>query len=411
MHYPKLQKNLEGIDLSKVLLGAIDISKDEHHGYCFTLDGQEDKVIKFTNDHHGANQYWDYLEKNRKSKNLEQIVVTAESTGTYGEGILNWYVNKGAKVLLVNPKHTKRLKELTDNSPNKTDKKDPRVIGSVLTWGGGYQPMILEDSIAELRNLSHNRERQKKSVGRLYNQLESQVVRIFPEFLKVMKGLKTKTAKGILKLYPIPQELLQISKITLGEKMQKLSRGRLNKERASELYLAASKSIGITRGTSSISLEIKTLVENITNMEDQIKRIEKQMHKELEKIPWSKYLLSIPGVSIISASILIGEIGDFKKFRNAQAIEKLSGLNLYEISSGKHIGRKKVSKRGRVLLRKILYMVSLGMVKKNGIFRSIYEKHKEKGMKSPQAIVAVSRKLIRVIYALVIKEEEYKTQT
>ena len=410
MDYSKLQKNLKGFDLSKVLIGAIDLSKTEHHGYCFTMDGREDKIIKFSNDYDGAKLYWSYLEKNRKKIGLDHVVITAESTGSYGEGLLNWYRKQGAKILLVNSKHTKRLKELTDNSPGKTDKKDPRVIGPVLKWGGGYAPIEVDGSIAELRSLSHNRERQKVSLWRLYNQLESQVVRIFPEFIKVMKGLKTKTARGILKEYPSPAQIKQLGKTRLVDKMQELSRGRLNKERGSELYAAATCSIGITEGIGSISLEIKMLLEAITNTEERIKAVEKKMHEGLEQIEWAKYLTSIPGISTVSAAILIGEIGDFKKMRNAKALEKLSGLNLYEISSGNHKGSKRISKRGRVLLRKILYMVSLGMVKKNGIFRTTYEKHKEKGMRSPQAIVAISRKLIRVIYALVTKEQMYQKQ-
>lgn len=410
MEYSKLQKNLEGLSLSKILIGSIDLSKREHHGCCFTIDGKTEKVINFSNDETGAEKYWSYLEKAKEENGLDNIVISAESTGSYGEGLLNWYREKGAKILLVNPKHTKRLKELTDNSPGKTDKKDPLVIGSILKWGGGQKPLEITGSIAELRSLSHNRERQKVSLSRYYNQLESQVVRIFPEFLIVMKGLKTKTAKGLLKDYPDPQQIKALGKLQLIEKLQQLSRGKLSEQRGHDLYEAAKCSIGIKSGIRSISLEIKMLVASITQTEDQIKAIERLMNEELKQISWSEYLTSVPGISIVSAAILIGEIGDFKKIKSAKALEKLSGLNLYEISSGNHKGSKRISKRGRVLLRKILYMVSLGMVKKNGIFRSTYEKHKTKGMKSPQAIVAVSRKLIRVIYALVTKEQKYQKQ-
>lgn len=403
----KLQKKLRGYDLSKVLFGAIDISKKEHYGYCFTNDGKEERVIKFSDNHLGANDYWDYLEKRRISLDLDHVVITAESTGTYGVGLLDSLKKKGAKILLVNSKHIKRCKELTDNSPNKTDQKDPRVIGMVLRLSGGYQPLEITGTVAELRNLSNNRERQKVSLGRYYNQLESQVVRIFPEFISVMKGLRTKTAKGLLKDYQSPADFIELGKVELEARIREISRGRLGKDRAEELYDAACCTIGITEGITSISLEISSLVTDVLNREAGIKAVEKVMHKELEKIEWTKYLMSVPGVSTISAAVLIGEVGDFKNIKSAKALEKLAGLNLYEISSGGHNGNKHISKRGRKLLRKMLYMLSLGMIKHNGIFRDVYEKHKAKGMKSPKALVAVSRKLIRVIYALVTKEEMY----
>jgi len=66
-------------------------------------------------------------------------------------------------------------------------------------------------------------------------------------------------------------------------------------------------------------------------------------------------LLSIKGLGTVTVAGLIGEVGDFKKFRTQSEIMKLAGLDLYEVSSGKWKGRRSISKRGRSLLRKILY--------------------------------------------------------
>ena len=70
---------------------------------------------------------------------------------------------------------------------------------------------------------------------------------------------------------------------------------------------------------------------------------------------------------------LIGEVGDFSKFRTQSEIMKLAGLDLYEISSGKRKGEKRISKRGRSLLRKILYFAARQHIRKNGIMQEYYE--------------------------------------
>jgi len=71
----------------------------------------------------------------------------------------------------------------------------------------------------------------------------------------------------------------------------------------------------------------------------------------LEGLPYSSKLLSIKGFGVVSVAGLIGEIGDFRQFNTQPEIMKLAGLNLYEISSGKMKGQRRISKRGRSLLR------------------------------------------------------------
>jgi transposase len=44
------------------------------------------------------------------------------------------------RLVQVNPMHTKKLKELQGNSPNKTDKKDPKVIADIIELGHSLSP-------------------------------------------------------------------------------------------------------------------------------------------------------------------------------------------------------------------------------------------------------------------------------
>jgi len=73
---------------------------------------------------------------------------------------------------------------------------------------------------------------------------------------------------------------------------------------------------------------------------------------------------------------------------------KLGGLDLYEISSGKRKEQRRISKRGRNLLRKILFYAAIQMTKKNGIMYD-YDARLIGGrwMERMRALIAVSRKL------------------
>lgn len=109
----------------------------------------------------------------------------------------------------------------------------------------------------------------------------------------------------------------------------------------------------------------------------------------------------------ISAAGLIGEVGDFRKYRSLSDIMRLAGLDLFEISSGKHKGRRGISKRGRPLLRKLLYFAALNMVRRGGIIHHRHQQYRERGMLKTKALIAVARKLLGIIFALVRDQSVY----
>jgi len=67
---------------------------------------------------------------------------------------------------------------------------------------------------------------------------------------------------------------------------------------------------------------------------------------------------------VVIVAGFIGEGGESSKVTTQSEITKLAGLNLYEVSSGKRRGQRRISKRGRNLLRKILYYVAIQTVRK-----------------------------------------------
>jgi transposase len=296
--------------------------------------------------------------------------------------------------------HSKRLKELTGNSPNKTDKKDPRVIADVICLGHALTMVVPQGPAAHLRRLTQARERSIDRRTAMVNQLQHLVFVIFPEFFTIMKP-STKSAMHLIKHYTTPETIFAMGLEALEAIVKKVSRGKLGQARAKELFKAARDSVGIYEGKESIILEIDHLVFKIENEDRFIEHLKQQMADDLEQIPYSSSLLSIKGIGEITAAGLIGEVGDFRKFRTISEMMKLAGLDLYEVSSGKHKGKRHISKRGRSLMRKLLFFAALNAVKSNGIMHGPYHQMLDRGMPKIKALTAISRKLLGIIFALV----------
>lgn len=400
-------KNAKAVN-QKVLIATVDGGKDKHYGYYRCPDGTDCKAFDFWNNGRGFQEFGERISSAASAHGLEEIVVGFESTGPYMEPLVQFLRSKKSiRLVQVNPMHTKRLKELSGNSPLKSDRKDPKIIADIIELGHALTVVIPEGPAAELRRLTQGRERAIASRTRLFNQLQCLLALSFPEFLQVMKDVKSASAQHLLRYYPTAQDIVTLGEPGLATILRKVSRGKLREDRARALVEAANESVGVRDGRSSMLLEIGLMLDTIGTYDGFVERIETEMALHLEQIPYSRIILSLKGIGPVTTAGLIGEVGDFTKYSTIAEVMKLAGLDLYEVSSGKHRGKLRISKRGRPLMRKLLYFAALNTVRKGGTMHEWYQRALGRGMKKTKALVAVSRKLLRVIFALVRDHSVY----
>ena len=194
----------------KTMLTTIDIGKNVHYGYFRAPDGRERKPFSFYNTQKSFKQLWAAICQFKTDQHLDEVVIGFESTGPYAEPLFHFLRKKPVKLVQVNPVHTKRIKELTGNSPNKTDKKDPRVIADVICLGHALTLVVPKGAAAHLRRLTQARERALRDRTATINQLQHLIFVVFPEFLRIMKNINTKTAAHLVKYYPAAQDIASL---------------------------------------------------------------------------------------------------------------------------------------------------------------------------------------------------------
>lgn len=389
------------------LIVAVDIGMVSNHGCCTTADGRSTKTFSFDNTRDGLDILWNMILASKNRFQCNEVIIGYESTGPYGEPLIHYLKQKPVTIVQVNPLHTKRMREINDNSPLKTDRKDPRVIADVIRIGHALSVVVPEGDAAYLRRINNARERHIKERTALLNQLQQFVFLIFPEFSRIIKTIYSKTALYILKKYTTPAKVCSVTIEKLGEEMRRRSMGKFGVEHAAALINYAKTTIGIQEGLAGLVMDIQHALVQLEMADSLIAELEHEMETTLHRIPYSRKLLAIKGLGIVTVAGLIGEVGDFTKFTTQSEIAKLAGLDLYEISSGKRQGQRRISKRGRSLLRKILYYAAMQTIRKNGIMHDYYQKLIGRGTKSMMALVAVSRKLLRIIFAIVRDDTEF----
>lgn len=392
---------------SKTLIVTVDLSKNTNVGYCRCPSGADLKSFPFQNTSDGYCLFWKTISEFKEKYEMEEVVVGYESTGIYGIPLVCFLLEKKVQVVQVNPCHTKRVKGLSDNSPNKDDYKDPRVIADIIELGCYLTVVMPTGEESELRSLFLCRERMVGRCNTLYNQLHDLIFCVFPEFLSIMSDIRTKTAQHLLEEMPTQESVVSKGIVELTATLRRVSRGKFGAEKAQLLFAAAGSSTGIKHGRTAVLFEIKELLKKIKTEESSIEETEKLMKISLKKISYSENILSMKGISELTAASLIGEFGNMPAFKSANEAIKFAGLNLFEISSGKHKGMRHISKHGRSSIRKLMYFAALNTVRKGGIMETKYKSYISNGMRKNKALIAIARKLLTIMITLVKNKTIY----
>lgn len=157
---------------------------------------------------------------------------------------------------------------------------------------------------------------------------------------------------------------------------------------------------------------IKRAEERIALLVKQIKSIENQIDTLIKSNADIKQsvarLISIPGVGVITAAIVLAETDFFKLFRNKSQLVSYAGLDIIERQSGTSIaGVKRISKKGNAHLRKILYLPAMVHIGKKSMYVQNYLNIVERTRIKKKGIIAVQRKLLVLMYALHKKQEDF----
>ncbi len=120
----RLNEKLQAITFSTLVVG-IDIAKKNQWARFVDCRGIEHgKALRFENNKNGFEKILATIFELCKREDFTNVVIGMEPTGHYGKPLANYLLKQGMIVVVVNPYHTKKSKELDDNSQTKSDIKD-----------------------------------------------------------------------------------------------------------------------------------------------------------------------------------------------------------------------------------------------------------------------------------------------
>lgn len=379
---------------------GVDTGKAFHKLVARGADGRRRAPFKVLVNRAGFEEAHAHLRVSFPDHAASDILVGLEFAGHHGYTFAHFLAGKGYHVVSVLPAHTKRAKELEDNSPLKSDDKDARLICK-LTGDGVFVPFpFLETPYVELKVLVTQRHRLTVEQTRLRNRLQTILDLVWPEFLTHFANLTKRTPLAILERWSLPRDLLAASPETVFRLVKRISRNHIKPTKVRALLASARETVGLVDGADQRRHEMQDLFARWRLLRAQMDELDTQIAALVELCPEAERLMTIPEVGTLCAATIVAELGTPDTYEHPAQILKLAGMNLVGRESGLSVnGRRWQSKRGRPMLRRQLFLLAGRWCSPRGLMRNEYVALKARnGNCKTKAVAAIARKLVPVLF-------------
>ena len=111
-------------------------------------------------------------------------------------------------------------------------------------------------------------------------------------------------------------------------------------------------------------------------------------------------ICQIKGISLLTLATVLGETNGFNLIRNQRQLVAYAGMDVRVHRSGSTQKKGRLSKKGNVHIRRALYMPALSAAHRNQALSAYYKQLNQRQQAKKQAVMAVARKLLILIYSL-----------
>lgn len=384
---------------------GIDIGKNNHVASMMDDTGKVVfKAFSFPNTSEGGQTLFSKLCS--YSSVPTDFEIGMEATGHYWLSMYSFLFEKGYRLHVINPIQTDGWRKGMEIRKRKNDTIDSVLIADFIRYGQFVETCLADEDLFSLRTLTRFRTYLVESISDLKRKVVCILDQVFPEYQSIFSDIFGKTSKEILLQFSSPLDFEEVSSETLSKLLARLSRQKIGARKAEQLKSAASHSFGITFAKESFTFQLKTLIEQISFIENQVKETETQITNFMKKL--ESPITTITGIGNVTGAAILSEIGDISKFNNPKKLVAFAGIDASVRQSGEFTSTHNVmSKRGSPYLRKAIFQAALVAAFQDPVLSAFYQKKKAEGKHHLTCIGAVSRKLCYIIYAVLKSGKPY----
>lgn len=382
--------------MSRIWAG-IDSGKGHHHGLALDADGKTLLSRRVAND---EPELLKLIGDVLALAGGRQITWAIDMTGGEPALLLALLINHDQEVLYIPGRLVNRASD-GYRGEGKTDARDAYVIADQARMRRDLRPIRPGDEAAiELKLLTGRRADLVEDRTRSVNRLRGTLLSMFPALERALDM----TNIGPLRLltgFQTPAAIRRagITRLTKWLANRNVRNAKTLAETAVE---AAGRQHTAIPGEKTIAKLVHTLAEEVMALNEQISEMDKLVEGRFHEHELSGIVLSVPGIGpILGAEFLAAVGGNLDEFTSPDALAAFAGVAPAPRDSGKVSGNLHRPVTYHRRLQRVFYTSALVSVRCDPNSRIFYDRKRAEGKKHVQAVLALARRRVNVIWALI----------
>jgi transposase len=384
---------------------AIGVGTGKTQHQAAAVDPQTGRVLgqlRFRVDRGGFERFCAFV---RAQAGAQPVVVGLEATGHCHLTLLGFLGDRGHCGVLLNPYRVTQSRR-AQGKRAKTDRLDARASARFVALSAPSATGPTSRRLAGLRELTRFRAELVRDRTGLLNRLHAAVDLAFPELLQTLPDLGGHTAWALLGAYPTAAAIAAADPGTLADLLHRASRGHCHRARVPRLQQAAQASIAVHTGQAAVGAKVRGLVRRVRAPTQEIADLGEAIAAEFQRLGYRP--AAFPAGGALSLATIIAEAGDVRRFPTAKQFVAHSGWCPADHQSGSFKNaHPRLSRAGNRCVRRMPWMLAIHSVSQPGPFHDYFQQRTRAGKNKMHSLVAVGRKLLTIIYAILTTGRAY----
>ncbi len=231
--------------------------------------------------------------------------------------------------------------------------------------------------------------------------LRDALLGLFPGLERVL-DLRSRGPLVLVSRYQTPDAVRRAGRKRIEAYLKR--RGVRNASKLAEKKaLRAAQAQRATTPAEQVAAEIvRELAERALDLKERTAELDGELEKRVLAHPLAEILLSLPGMGPVLGAEFLRAVGDPRDaFASAGHLAAYAaGLVPAARDSGKRVGNNRRMRGGNKLLKKVLYQSAFSSLRHHETSRAFYDRKRREGKRHRQAVVALARRRIDVLWAM-----------
>ncbi|WP_306120967.1 MULTISPECIES: IS110 family transposase [unclassified Roseitalea] len=301
-----------------------------------------------------------------------------------------------------------RARQGIRSGETKSDPKDAAVIAELARTRPDLRTVEPVSEIdADIRLLVSRRKDLVADQTRRAARIRDMLGALFPALERLVDPT-TKTGLVFLTQFANPEEIRVAGERKIVQKLNRVSSTIRNVQAIAAAAVAAAREQMIDiPGAAMRTRLVKELAEEALAAKVRIAAIDKDLKALLDRHPDGALIQSLPGMGAVLTAEFIALAGNVGRFRNANALAAAAGLAPVLRQSGKSRATRRAYS-GDKALKRVFYQAAFTSLA-NPDSRAFYDRKRAEGKRHHQAVIALARRRVNVLWAIVSNRTPYAT--